>query len=59
VKETFAVMGGVAKNVGVVKRLEQELGIKAVVAEPDPQITAAQGAALFAYDFLQDTHVPG
>ena len=59
VKETFAVTGGVAKNVGVVKRLEQELGIKAVVAEPDPQITAALGAALIAYDFLQDTRVPG
>lgn len=39
--------GGVAKNVGVVKAIQEEL--KSAVIVPDqPQITAALGAALFA-----------
>ena len=58
VNETFIVTGGVAKNIGVVKRLEQELGIRAVVVEPDPQITAALGAALYAYDSIQNPPGP-
>jgi benzoyl-CoA reductase subunit A len=51
VKEKLAVTGGVAKNIGVVKRLERELGVKTLVAGPDPQITASLGAALYARDF--------
>lgn len=39
--------GGVARNIGVVKALEDELGIKVVVPD-EPQITAALGAAIFA-----------
>jgi len=39
--------GGVARNIGVVKAIEEELGTS--VRTPDePQITAALGAALFA-----------
>ena len=49
----FAVTAGVAKNVGVVRRLEKELGVKAIVIKPDPQLSAALGAALFAADFAQ------
>ncbi|NPV91136.1 MAG: 2-hydroxyglutaryl-CoA dehydratase [Firmicutes bacterium] len=40
--------GGVAKNAGVVKALEQELKTPITIA-PMPQITAALGAALYAY----------
>ena len=46
----FAITGGIAKNIGVVKRLETELGIEAVTMNPDPQIVGALGAALFARD---------
>jgi benzoyl-CoA reductase subunit A len=49
----LAVVGGVAKNVDVVWRLEKELGVKSVVLKPDPQLSAALGAALYARDFLQ------
>ena len=55
VQEEFVITGGVARNIGVVKRLEKELGIKAVVTPPDPQIAAALGAALYAADFLRDS----
>jgi predicted CoA-substrate-specific enzyme activase len=39
--------GGVAKNIGVVKAIEEELG-KEVITPEEPQITAALGAAIFA-----------
>jgi len=39
--------GGVAKNTGVVKALEEELG-KNVIVPKHPQITASLGAAIFA-----------
>jgi benzoyl-CoA reductase subunit A len=48
----FAVTGGIAKNVGVVKRVEGKLGVKGVEMMPDPQIAGALGAALFAQDLL-------
>jgi predicted CoA-substrate-specific enzyme activase len=41
--------GGVARNIGVVKALEEELG-KRIVTPEEPQITAALGAAIFAKD---------
>lgn len=47
VKE-FAITGGIAKNEGVVKRLEKELGIEALPHPFDTQIAGAVGAALFA-----------
>lgn len=53
VEDDFVVVGGVAKNIGVVRRLEKELGIKSIVMKPDPQLSAALGAALFASDFLR------
>jgi activator of 2-hydroxyglutaryl-CoA dehydratase len=49
----FAVTGGVAKNVGVVRRLEKELGAKSVALKPDSQLSAALGAAVFANDFVK------
>ncbi len=65
VKEEFVITGGIAKNEGVVKRLEKELGIKA--AEPvwnkreytdrgypfDTQLAGAIGAALFGNALLK------
>jgi bzd-type benzoyl-CoA reductase Q subunit len=44
----FAITGGIAKNSGVVSRLEKELGLKALKPSYDTQIAGALGAALFA-----------
>jgi bzd-type benzoyl-CoA reductase Q subunit len=46
-EEDFAITGGIAKNVGVVKRLESELGVTAVTTDYDTQLAGAIGAALF------------
>jgi predicted CoA-substrate-specific enzyme activase len=48
----FAVTGGIAKNPGVISRVEQMLGVKATVLF-EPQIIGALGAALFASEMLQ------
>ncbi|NHJ33195.1 MAG: benzoyl-CoA reductase, bzd-type, subunit Q, partial [Asgard group archaeon] len=48
IEEKFAITGGIAKNVGVVKRIEDELKLKAPEPKIDPQIAGAIGAALFA-----------
>jgi bzd-type benzoyl-CoA reductase Q subunit len=47
VEKEFAITGGIAKNVGVVTRLEKELGISAMKPNFDTQIAGAVGAALF------------
>ena len=47
VEEAFQISGGVAKNVGIVSRLEERLGLQIKVA-PEPQIIGALGAALYA-----------
>lgn len=47
IKEDFAITGGIAKNIGVVRRLEKELGLKALATKYDTQIAGALGAALF------------
>ena len=41
--------GGVAKNIGVKRALEEEFGVDILVPR-EPQIVGALGAALFAYD---------
>ncbi|MDP8240954.1 MAG: benzoyl-CoA reductase, bzd-type, subunit Q [Candidatus Hatepunaea meridiana] len=48
VEPEFAITGGIAKNIGVVHRLEDELGMKALSSDIDSQIAGALGAALFA-----------
>lgn len=48
VEKDFAITGGIGKNIGVVKRLEDRLGLKAVTSKYDTQIAGALGAALFA-----------
>jgi len=47
VEKQFAITGGIAKNSGVVKRIEKELGVEALKCETDSQIAGAVGAALF------------
>ncbi len=51
VEEDFVISGGIAKNVGIVSRLERTLGLKALIP-PEPQIVGAVGAALFAGELL-------
>ncbi|PRR75811.1 acyl-CoA dehydratase activase [Neomoorella humiferrea] len=46
-EEPVAMTGGVAKNLGVVKSLEEQLGAS-IRVPPDPQIIGALGAALLA-----------
>lgn len=54
VTPAFAVSGGLAKNPGLVKRVEQLLGTTALVPG-EPQVVGALGAALFAYEGLSVT----
>lgn len=55
VEKDFAISGGIAKNVGVVSRLEKELGITALPRPEkcDPQLVGAIGAGLFAKALLE------
>ena len=48
VEEDFVITGGIAKNRGVVERLERFLGVKSLKTEVDYQLAGAIGAALFA-----------
>ena len=48
VEKDFGITGGIAKNIGVVSRLEKILGLKALTPNYDTQIAGAVGAALFA-----------
>ena len=51
VEEDLVISGGIAKNSGMTKRVEERLGLKALVSE-EPQIIGALGAAIFAKDTL-------
>ena len=53
VEKDFFITGGIAKNPGVVKRIEKILGIQAVQTKYDSQIAGALGAALFGYTLMQ------
>jgi bzd-type benzoyl-CoA reductase Q subunit len=46
-EKEFAITGGIAKNIGVVSRLEKELGVTALKPKLDTQIAGALGGALF------------
>ncbi|MCK5592880.1 benzoyl-CoA reductase, bzd-type, subunit Q [Candidatus Bathyarchaeota archaeon] len=48
IEKDFVVTGGVAKNTGIVSRLERNLGIKPLEPKLDPIFAGAMGAALFA-----------
>lgn len=47
-EKDFAITGGIAKNEGVVKRIEKEVKITAMEPRYDTQIAGALGGALFA-----------
>lgn len=59
VEEGFFITGGIAKNPGVVKRIERLLGIEAVDTKIDSQIAGALGAALFGYTLMQKQAAKG
>jgi activator of 2-hydroxyglutaryl-CoA dehydratase len=52
VVEDVALTGGCAKNRGLVKALEDKLGVKVRTLPVDPQIVGAIGAALIAKERL-------
>ncbi len=53
VEKDFAITGGIAKNPGIVRRIEKELGIQALKPDFDTQIAGAVGAALFARSLFE------
>jgi benzoyl-CoA reductase subunit A len=69
VETEICITGGISKNDGVVKRIEQELGVQALEKKwhnpvyrdknyPfDTQICGCSGAALIAYDLLKQGEV--
>jgi bzd-type benzoyl-CoA reductase Q subunit len=59
VERDFAITGGIAKNPGVVKRLEAEIGIEALEATFDTQIAGAVGGALFGKTLVEKARVAG
>jgi len=53
VEKDFAITGGIAKNSGVIIRLEKELDINSLKSRYDTQIAGALGAALFAKTLVE------
>jgi predicted CoA-substrate-specific enzyme activase len=51
VEPDLVITGGIGKNIGVVRMVEKQVGLKALLPE-EPQIVGALGAALFARDKL-------
>jgi benzoyl-CoA reductase subunit A len=54
-QEELTISGGIAKNSGVVKRIEESLKVKARICS-EPQIVGALGAALIAQDSLSSSN---
>jgi predicted CoA-substrate-specific enzyme activase len=52
IKKDFVISGGIAKNIGVVNRLEEKLNLKVNICY-EPQIVGALGAAIFGRDLLE------
>ena len=52
IEKDLVISGGIAKNIGITKRVEKQLGLEAKVPD-EPQIIGALGAAIFAKDTLQ------
>jgi predicted CoA-substrate-specific enzyme activase len=53
IEKDFAITGGIAKNKGVVTRLEKEVGFKILTPKYDTQIAGAVGAALFGKSLIE------
>jgi predicted CoA-substrate-specific enzyme activase len=49
IEPDLVISGGIGKNIGVVRKIEERVGLKALLPE-EPQIVGALGAALFARD---------
>ena len=58
-EKDFAITGGIAKNPGVVTRLEKELGVETLKTEYDTQIAGAVGAALFGQALVEKQRIKG
>ncbi len=52
IEELVVMSGGVAKNIGVVKAMEAELGKDIYISE-NSQLNGALGASLYAYESFQ------
>lgn len=52
-KKDLVMVGGVAKNIGVVNSLKNTIGLDILIPE-NPQIVGAIGAAIVAYDSAKD-----
>jgi predicted CoA-substrate-specific enzyme activase len=58
VKKDFVIIGGLAKNPGIIDCLEKNLNVSRLATNPewDPTLTTALGAALFAHAFYRRQH---
>lgn len=52
IDKDFTVTGGISKNIGMIEKIKNKVGLEPVLA-PDPQIIGALGAALFAQEKAQ------
>jgi activator of 2-hydroxyglutaryl-CoA dehydratase len=52
IEKDIAITGGIAKNTGFIKYLQEMMGIEFVELPEDPQLIGAIGAAVFAADQL-------
>jgi activator of 2-hydroxyglutaryl-CoA dehydratase len=54
-KKDFVIIGGLAKNRGIVDSMERDLKVSRLAPKPewDPALTVALGAALFADAFYR------
>ncbi len=53
VEKDFAITGGIAKNIGIVKRIKEKLGVEPLKADIDTQIAGALGGALFGKTLIE------
>ena len=53
VEKDFAITGGIAKNIGIVKRISDKLGIEPLKCDIDAQIAGAIGGALFGRALIE------
>jgi activator of 2-hydroxyglutaryl-CoA dehydratase len=52
IEKEFVITGGIARNIGVVRRVADKVGLTPLVP-PDPQMMGALGAALFAKEAVK------
>jgi predicted CoA-substrate-specific enzyme activase len=52
-EKEIAFTGGLAKNAGIVKRLEKAMGMTALTSDYDPMLAGAIGAAVIARDMAE------